>query len=184
VLTTLFIGPIDRKLGRKKTMILGVVVAIAGKIWFLIDPFAVGAIYLNTFTVGFSVAVAFIIFNTNRNNIVDIIEWKDGRRLDSLVSTADNLISKLAAAGATELVAILLSVTGYNADLTVQPPAAVGAINFLLGWAPVIVSVVMLLAVFFLNIEDDMARMNREKAGASYAPSKNFRRLNHRGDDT
>jgi sugar (glycoside-pentoside-hexuronide) transporter len=165
VLTTLFIGPIDRTLGRKKTMILGVAAAIAGKIWFLIDPFALGAIYLNAVTVGFSVAVAFVIFNTNRNNIVDIIEWKDGRRLDSLVSTADNLTSKLATAGATELVAILLSTAGYNADLAVQPSQVVGAINFLLGWAPVIVSVVMLLTVFFLNIEEDTARMNREKAG-------------------
>jgi Na+/melibiose symporter-like transporter len=130
----------------------------------LIDPFAVGAIYLNAVTVGFSVAVAFVIFNTNRNNIVDIIEWRGGRRLDSLVSTADNLVSKLASAGATELVAIFLSVTGYNADLAVQSSRTVGAINFLLGWAPMIVSVVMLLTVLFLRIDEDMAAMNREKA--------------------
>jgi sugar (glycoside-pentoside-hexuronide) transporter len=167
VVTTLCITPIDRKLGRKKTMILGVAAAIGGKIWFLLDPFAVGAIYLNAVTVGFSVAVAFVIFNTNRNNIVDIIEWKDGRRLDSLVSTADNLASKLATAGASELVAVLLSSAGYNAELAIQPERALGAINFLLGWAPVIVSIVMLSAVLFLNIEEDMARMNREKAAAS-----------------
>jgi sugar (glycoside-pentoside-hexuronide) transporter len=167
VITTFFISPIDRKLGRKNTMILGVAAAIGGKVWFLIDPFSIGAIYLNAVTVGFSVAVAFVIFNTNRNNIVDLIEWKDGRRLDSLVSTADNLASKLAAAGATELVAILLSSAGFNADLAVQPVRAVGAINFLLGWAPVIVSVAMLVTVLFLNIEEDTVRMNREKAEAA-----------------
>ncbi|MDR3145272.1 MAG: glycoside-pentoside-hexuronide (GPH):cation symporter [Treponema sp.] len=167
VITTFFISPIDRKLGRKKTMILGVAVAMGGKIWFLINPFSLGAIYLNAVTVGFSVAVAFIIFNTNRNNIVDIIEWRDGRRLDSLVSTADNLASKLATAGALELVAMLLNSAGFNADLAVQPAGAVGAINFLLGWAPLIVSVGMLLAVLFLNIEEDTARMIREKAEAA-----------------
>ena len=30
-------------------------------------------------------------FNTNRNNIADLIEWQSGRRIDSLVSTGDNL---------------------------------------------------------------------------------------------
>jgi len=164
ILTTLFIPLIDRALGRKNTMILGVAVAIVGKIWFLIDPFAPGGIYLNALTVGIAVAIAYVMFNTNRNNIVDLIEWKDGRRLDSLVSTADNLAAKLATAGATQLVAVLLSVSGYNADLSVQPPQTIGAINFLLGWAPVLVSVVMLLVVFFLPIERDMEKMNREKA--------------------
>jgi sugar (glycoside-pentoside-hexuronide) transporter len=167
VITTLFISPIDRKLGRKNTMIMGVAAGLGGKIWFLINPFALGAIYLNAVTVGFSVAVAFVIFNTNRNNIVDIIEWKDGRRLDSLVSTADNLASKLATAGATELVAVMLSFAGFNADLAVQSGRAIGAINFLLGWAPAIVSAAMLLTVFFLNIEEDTTRMNREKAEAA-----------------
>jgi hypothetical protein len=33
-----------------------------------------------------------------------------------------------------------------------------------LGWAPVIVSVVMLIVVFFLPIEQDMEKMSREKA--------------------
>jgi Na+/melibiose symporter-like transporter len=111
VSTTLVICLIDRKLGRKKTMILGVAAAIGGKLWFPLDPFSIGVICLNAITVGFSaaVAVAFVIFNTNRNNIVDIVEWNDGRRLDSPVSTADNLASKLVTAGASELVAVLLS---------------------------------------------------------------------------
>jgi hypothetical protein len=36
----------------------------------------------------------------------------------------------------------------------------------LLGWAPALVSVVMLAEVLFLNIEKDTAMMNREKAEA------------------
>jgi sugar (glycoside-pentoside-hexuronide) transporter len=164
ILTTVFIPAIDRSIGRKNTMILGAAASIAGKFWFLADPFSVGAIYLNAATVGFAAAVAFVMFNTNRNNIVDIIEWKDGRRLDSLVSTADNLASKLATAGATQMAAIMLSRAGFNAELKVQPAQAVGAIIFLLGWAPALVSVLMLAVVCFLPIEKDMEKMNREKA--------------------
>ncbi|MDR0641578.1 MAG: glycoside-pentoside-hexuronide (GPH):cation symporter [Treponema sp.] len=166
IITTAVVSFIDRKMGRKNIMILGVLVAILGKIWFLIDPFSYGAIMVNAATVGFAVAIAFVMFNTNRNNIVDLIEWRKGRRLDALVSTADNLASKLATAGATQIVAVLLSVSGFNGESQVQPEAAIGAINFLLGWAPFAVSLVMLIVVFFLEIEKDMDVMRREKAAA------------------
>jgi Na+/melibiose symporter-like transporter len=76
-------------------------------------------------------------------------------------STADNLASKLATAGATQLVAVLLSVSGFDGEFPVQPEAALGAINFLLGWAPLAVSLLMLVVVFFLEIEKDMAAMRR-----------------------
>ena len=166
IVTTAAVSFIDRRIGRKNIMILGVLVSILGKIWFLIDPFSYGAIMVNSITVGFAVAIAFVMFNTNRNNIVDLIEWRKGRRLDALVSTADNLASKLATAGATQLVAVLLSVSGFNGGLPVQPETAVRAIIFLLGWAPVAVSLVMLVVVFFLEIEKDMDGMRREKAAA------------------
>ena len=44
--------------------------------------FAVGAIYLNAVTVGIGLSITFVMFNTNRNNIADLIEWQSGRRID------------------------------------------------------------------------------------------------------
>lgn len=54
------------------------------------------------------------MFNTNRNNIADLIEWQSGRRIDSLVSTGDNLAAKLAQAGATQLLTLSLHMAGFN----------------------------------------------------------------------
>lgn len=164
VITSFLVSPIDRALGRKKTMIFAAVLLVLGKIWFVINPFSMGAIYLNAITVGIGVTITFVMFNTNRNNIVDVIEWNGGRRLDSLVSTADNLASKLAVAGATQLVAVSLHLAGFNADVKTQPAAAVNTICAMLGWVPMLVAVVMLIVVLFLNIEDDTRRMNEEKA--------------------
>jgi GPH family glycoside/pentoside/hexuronide:cation symporter len=104
------------------------------------------------------------MFNTNRNNIVDLIEWQSGRRLDSLVSTADNLASKLAVAGATQLVAVALSANGFNAKLAEQPAAAIATINAILGWVPMVVAGLMLVVILFLNIEKDTKTMLAEKA--------------------
>ncbi len=162
--SSFLVSAIDRLLGRKKTMLLAAALFILGKVWFVINPFSLGAIYVNAISVGIALTITFVMFNTNRNNIVDIIEWQSGRRLDSLVSTADNLASKLAVAGATQLVALSLSLNGFDAKLTAQPAGAIAAINAILGWIPMVVAAVMMVVILFLNIESDTNKMLEEKA--------------------
>ena len=167
--SSFLVSAIDRALGRKRTMLLAAALFILGKIWFVINPFSLGAIYVNAISVGIALTITFVMFNTNRNNIVDIIEWQSGRRLDSLVSTADNLASKLAVAGATQLVALSLSRNGFDATLTVQPAGAIAAINAILGWIPMVVAAVMMVVIFFLNIEEDTQKMLEEKTAQGLA---------------
>lgn len=161
--SSFLVSAIDRLLGRKKTMLLAAALFILGKVWFVINPFSLGAIYVNAISVGIALTITFVMFNTNRNNIVDIIEWQSGRRLDSLVSTADNLASKLAVAGATQLVALSLSLNGFDAKLIAQPAGAITAINAILGWIPMVVAAVMMVVILFLNIENDTKKMLEEK---------------------
>ena len=167
VLFSFLVAPIDRAIGRKRTMVLGAALYVAGKIWFVAEPYSGGAMYVNAVSMGFAVTIAFVMFNTNRNNIVDLIEWRDGRRLDSLVSTADNLASKLATAGAVQVISLTLSRAGFDAGRPSQPPAVPSAINAMIGWAPMLFSVLMLAVVLFLDIEEDMRKMNAEKAAAT-----------------
>ena len=164
ILTTLLVGPLDKRLGRKRTMLFGAAVLVLGKVWFVLDPFSQGAIYTNAVTVGIGLAIAFVMFNTNRNNIADLIEWRSGRRIDSLVSTGDNLAAKLAQAAATQLLALALHTAGFNEALPAQPEATIATINALLGWVPGLVTLAMLAVLLVMDIEGDMARMHREKA--------------------
>lgn len=161
IIITLLATPIDRKLGRRNTMVFSAVVYMVGKIWFILNPRSMGAIYVNGITVAISMNLAFVMFNTNRNNIADLIEWKNGRRIDSLVSTCDNLASKLSKAGANLLMTGALSAAGFNADLPSQPQAALDTICALLGWVPMLVAVVMLVIAIFHPIEKEMAQMKR-----------------------
>ena len=163
VISTLLSIPIDKALGRRKTMILSAIMYIAGKIWFVLNPYSMGAIYVNGVTVAFSMSLAFVLFNTNRNNIADLVEWKNGRRIDSLVSTCDNLASKLAKAGANLLMTGALASAGFNAELPTQPKAAIHTITALLGWVPMLIAVVMLVVAIFHPVEREMAEMNAAK---------------------
>jgi len=162
VVTTLLASLIDRKLGRRNTMIVSAIIYMLGKIWFVLDPYSMGAIYCNGITVAISMNLAFVLFNTNRNNIADLIEWRSGRRIDSLVSTCDNLASKLSKAAANLMMTGTLAAAGFNAELPVQPQSAIDTICALLGWVPMIIAAVMLVIAFFHPIEKEMAAITRK----------------------
>jgi len=164
LVTTLFVSQIDAKLGRKKTMLLGGLFFTVGKLWFILDPFSLAALYSNCVTTGIAVAITFVMFNTNRNNLSDLVEWREGRRYDGMIGTADNLSTKLGEALAAKLLTGALARAGYNADLAVQPESAIKAINAMLGWIPAVVGIGIVVTVLFLNIDSEMEIMHAEKA--------------------
>lgn len=161
ILAAFIVGRIDKKLGRKNTMILAAVIQIVTKIPFIINPYSMVTIFINAFGVGFGGTAAFIMFNTNRNNISDIVEFKFGRRADSMVATCDNLITKLAEALAVKAMGILLDVAGMDAVLGAnQPQSAINAICALLGWIPLIITIFMAI---FAAKSDIVGEYNKEK---------------------
>ena len=162
LVSTLFVSKIDAALGRRKTMLLGAALFALGKVWFALDPFSLPALYLNCVTTGVAVAITFVMFNTNRNNLSDLVEWRTGRRYDGMIGTADNFSTKLGEALATKLLTGALAAAGYNADLAVQPQSAVNAINSMLGWVPALFGVFMAVTVLFLDIDGELEKMHAQ----------------------
>ena len=165
VLGTVLCIPVDKKIGRRKTMILGAAIYMVGKIPFLLDPYSIVTIYINGITVAIAMAFAFVLFNTNRNNLSDLIEFRSGRRIDSLVSTCDNLAAKLSKAAVNLGMTAALGAAGFNADLPVQPESANETICALLGWVPMVFAAIMLVIAFFHPIEKEMAEMRKIQKG-------------------
>lgn len=152
---------IDSKIGRKNTMIWAAIIQIIGKIPFIINPYSLVNIYINSATVGIGLTMTFVMFNTNRNNIADIVEWKAGRRIDSMVSAGDNLASKLAEAGAVQLMAFALSSAGFDEALLMnQTQATLNTICALLGWVPAAITIVMLIILLIMDIEKEYSDSN------------------------
>ena len=136
---------------------------IVGKFWFIFNPTNKMALYVNAAGVAVGVAISFVMFNTNRNNIVDLIEAKEGHRLDSMVSTVDNLASKLAQSLVTWLIGFSLARAGYNAELSTQPPAVITTLNVLLGVVPMIFGIAMFFVVRGFKIEEEIKELNEKR---------------------
>ena len=164
VLFSIITPAIDLKFGRKATAIFGVLIQVVGKIPFMLAPYSMAGIYINALTTGIGSTITFILFNTNRNNIADILEFQSGKRIDAMVAAGDNLISKLAEAGAVQLMAVALSVAGFNEALKInQTPETIKTIIALLGWVPALVAVLMFLVLLKLDTKKEY---DEEKAKA------------------
>lgn len=160
---TFVVGIIDRKFGRRKTMMIGAAFYIISKIWFIIDPSNPASMYVNAAATGVGVSISFVMFNTNRNNIVDLVEDREGKRLDSMVATVDNLVAKLAQSLVTWFMGIFLAHAGFDAALAVQPESVKGALTFLLGWAPMIIGAIMLINVTGFKIEKEFNELKQRR---------------------
>ena len=123
-----------------------------------------GAIYVNAITMGVASAITFIMFNTNRNNLSDLIEWHGGRRMDGMIGTADNLATKLGEALAAQMMTGALAYFGFSTETAVQSASAVNAINAMLGWVPALLGVIMFVIILFMDIDKDMEKMNAERS--------------------
>ena len=160
---------IDSLLGRKKTMAIAAIVQIIGKSPFILNPYNVLNAYINAIAVGMGLTMTFILFNTNRNNISDIVEIQNGRRLDTMVSTGDNLVSKIAEAAVDKMYLVALAAAGFNAALAdsgqLQNVATQNIINALLGWIPALVAVFMLLIALTIDTEKEKKEALLERDG-------------------
>ncbi len=158
ILFSILTPAIDSKIGRKRTMIAGGIIQILGEIPFILNPYSPVTIYINAAFIGIGLTMTFVMFNTNRNNIADIVEWQSGRRIDSMVAAGDNLASKLAEAGAVQLMAIALASAGFDESLLLnQTPATLGTICALLGWVPCLINIAMLVVLFLMDIDKEYA---------------------------
>ena len=155
LITSVVTPRIDNTLGRKKTMIIGALIQLIGKIPLLLNPYNLLYNCIAVSTTGIGLSISFIMFNTNRNTISDIIEITNGRRLDTMVSTADFLASKIAEAIVDKAFSASLAVAGFSAALAeqglLQNQATQNIINNMLGLIPFLFTILMLIVVLCID---------------------------------
>ena len=158
---------IDSLLGRKKTMGLAALLQVIGKIPFILAPVSIINAFINAVFTGMGLTMTFVLFNTNRNSISDIVEVQNGRRLDSMVATGDTLVSKIAEAAVDKLFLVALAAAGFSAKLAdeglLQNAATQNTINALLGWIPALVGLLMFVVSIGIDTDKELKEAIAEK---------------------
>lgn len=160
---------IDSLLGRKKAMGLAAILQVVGKIPFILTPNSIINAFINAVFTGMGLTMTFVLFNTNRNAISDIVEVQNGRRMDAMVSTGDTLVSKIAEAAVDKLFLVALAAAGFSAKLAdeglLQNIATQNTINALLGWIPALVGILMFVCCIGIDTDKELREAIAEKGG-------------------
>ena len=97
-------------------------------------------------------------------DVVDYGEWKSGVRLDGMTYSAATAGQNFGAGLGVALVGWLLAAGNYNGQASSQPASAVTMEVLLYLWLPLIISVLMGVIIWFLNIDKNLSQIQRDLA--------------------
>jgi len=159
-----FMPAIIGRVGKRKAILVGVAVTVIGALITLIDPtnftlVLVGGIIRSIGAIPAAAALFALVAD-----VVDYGEWKTGVRLDGMNYAAATAGQNFGAGLGAALVGWLLAASSYDGLAATQPASAVGMEIFLYLWLPLIVSLLMGVIIYFLNIDKDLPQIQRDLA--------------------
>lgn len=146
--------PLIKKFGKKKIMIW--CCALQGLLMFakfIIPPNATLFILLS-FLTGLSAAPFGTVIWAFVPDTIEYGEWKTGIRADGFVNAIIGFAFKLGMAGGGIIPGIVLTVTGYEANM-VQTPLAIWGIRALVGLIPALLMFIAIIVFKFYDLTDD-----------------------------
>ncbi|PWC14618.1 MFS transporter [Brenneria roseae subsp. roseae] len=155
VITMLVTATFIKKYGKRNVFVFGLVANIIGYLflafWYDNYYMAISSNILKGIGCG---ALASCMFGMLADTI-EYGEWKTGVRVAGLVNSASSFGSKVGAGIGGAVVGWALSMGGYKAELDSQPASSIMAINSLYIYIPLIVSIIVLIMMFFYKLDQE-----------------------------
>ena len=162
--SALLVHIVDEKLGHKKTMLIGALLFAVSKIPFALAPDSMVMALLNFFVSGVGAAMLYVTIFVYYSNIGDLVEWRSGKRMDACLGAVSGFITVISSAIATEILSLVLDSSGFDPALTMQPESALTAIKSFVGWVPLVISILMLVVTYLIDIDSEMDKMKADQA--------------------
>lgn len=159
-----FMAPIIGRVGKRKAMLVGIAISIVGAAISLIDPTNLMFVLIGALVRGIGMIPSAAAMFALVADVVDYGEWKSGVRLDGMTYAAATAGQNFGAGLGAALVGWILAAGAYDGAAEVQLPSAVSAEIFLMLWLPLILTVVLGVIVYFLNIDKNLSQIQRDLA--------------------
>lgn len=159
-----FMAPIVKKIGKKKTNLLGWIIILVSYIPLLFAMTSVPVLIISAVIRGIGYACVMGVQFAIIGDSVEYGEWKTGVRSEGLVFSAQSFGCKVGMGLGNVLIGALLSWGNYDGELPVQPDSAIAVIKILYIGMPIIVAVLQMLLMIPYTIEKEYDQMNRELA--------------------
>ena len=173
----LIMWPLVKKYGKRKIMLIGLVMAVCASFSFMVNPTSMGWVLMTLSLYAFGILPITYISKAMMADALDHVEWQSGFRADGFSMSIYTIIVTVAAGLAQGLFNLGLSVTGY------VPPAADGtwveqsqAVKNLFVWGYqgvfAVGMIILFILFWFFRIEKEMPTIRadmvaRQKAKAA-----------------
>lgn len=142
-------GTLSRWLGKKRAIILAIVILIAFSLIRLLDPTSVLLIYVNTFILGFVLGIYMTLVNVIMADNIDYIEYKMKIRSEAAQTSSSSFVSKVASGLSGALPGFALGLAGYIPNSQQQPASVITAIIIMAVAVPIAFYIISALALGF-----------------------------------
>ncbi|MBQ9612578.1 MAG: MFS transporter, partial [Lachnospiraceae bacterium] len=152
------------KFGTRNVLRTGIILIGVGPLLRMI--FGTNPITLVVFSIVFLIGTVPVGFMSTVYvfECIDYSVWKTGRRVEAMFSAVNSFFAKIASAFASAGVGLVMGAVGYQGGAATQNAATMTAIHGLYNIAPIIVSIIMLIACHFYDVEKLLPDIRAELA--------------------
>ncbi|MBD5084954.1 MAG: MFS transporter [Clostridiales bacterium] len=164
------VWPLAKKFGKRNVTMAGFVIFAIGSAVCLINPHNMVIVLIGQFIKNIGGLPCAYVFMALFADVLDHIEWKCGFRCDGLSTSALTIITTVSVGICSGIFNLILAKTGYTAPelingetvAAVQNAATQNVITFFFLGLEIIGSVVMIAALWFLNVEKVIGKEQAE----------------------
>ncbi|AEB07817.1 sugar (Glycoside-Pentoside-Hexuronide) transporter [Coriobacterium glomerans PW2] len=152
-----------RKIGKRNTMLGGMVLAIAGQLILSIGAHSLSVPIIVIATVVGYLGTGFVsgLIAVMLADSVDYGEWKNGVRAEGIVTSFSSFSAKLGMGIGGAVTGAILSMGGYIANAT-QSSGALSAIEANYIWVPIVGFALSVIALLFYRVDSIEERMQHD----------------------
>lgn len=166
-LAIIFLAKLTKKLGKNKTAVTGMVIALICIIVRIVTGDRNVPLYLAMLLIsGFGMTMFSSLMVPNIMDCIEYGEWKTGVRNEALVLSAYSFGNKMGQGIGTSSIAFMLAAVGYDAAKEIQTDACIAGIHNLGTLIPLIAYVGLILVMLYINnkFEKNMPQIRAELA--------------------
>lgn len=166
-LAIIFLGKLTKKLGKNRTAVTGLTIALVCIIVRIVTGDRMVPLYLAMLLVsGFGMTMFSSLMVPNTMDCIEYGEWKTGVRNEALVMSAYSFGNKMGQGIGTSSIAFMLAAVGYDATLEVQSEACIAGIHNLGTLIPLIAYIGLIAVMLYINkhFEKKMPEIRAELA--------------------
>jgi len=168
LVTTFLVIPIvarmSRKLGKKNAFMIAQTIALFGyaSLWFLFVPGKPWMFLLALPFHSFGIGSLFVLMMSMTADVIDIDELKYGKRREGIFGAIYWYMVKFGFAIAGGLSGVILTVVGFDGNLSVQPEGSITGLRFFFSALPMFGTMVALWVMRDYDVTEEKANEVRE----------------------